>query len=57
MQVGQKPGRSIYLVRRIMVALIALLLLILLVPRACEALLGTGDEQSTEAPETADVEE
>ena len=57
MQGGQGPGRGIYIARRIAVVLIVLLLLILLVPRACEALLGTGDEQSSEAPETPDVEE
>src|ERR671919_660374 len=57
MQGGQGPGRGIYIARRIAVVLIVLLLLILLVPRACDALLGTRDEQSSEAPETADVEE
>src|SRR5215207_4598391 len=57
MQGGQGPGRGIYIARRIAVVLIVLLLLILLVPRACDALLGTREEQSSEAPETADVEE
>jgi len=57
MQGGQEPGRGIYIVRRILVVLVVLLLLILLVPRACEAILGPGEEQSSEAPETADVEE
>src|SRR5829696_8824596 len=56
MQGGQGPGRGIYIARRIAVILIVLLLLILLVPRACDALLGTREEQSSEAPETADVE-
>src|SRR5215210_5056239 len=56
MQGGQGPGRGIYIARRIAVVLIVLLLLILLVPRACDALLGTRDEQSSEAPETEDVE-
>src|SRR5215204_3900162 len=54
MQGGQEPGRGIYIVRRILVVLVVL---ILLVPRACEAILGPGEEQSSEAPETADVEE
>src|SRR5215212_1558063 len=57
MQGGQGPGRGIYIARRIAVVLIVLLLLILLVPRACDALLGTREEQSSEAPETAKVEE
>ena len=57
MQGGQGPGRGIYIARRIAVVLIVLLLLILLVPRACDALLGTREEQSSEAPETANVEE
>src|SRR5919107_228943 len=57
MQGGQGPGQGIYIARRIAVVLIVLLLLILLVPRACDALLGTREEQSTEAPETANVEE
>src|SRR5215212_6817066 len=56
MQGGQGPGRGIYIARRIAVVLIVLLLLVLLVPRACDALLGTREEQSSEAPETADVE-
>src|SRR5215213_7845530 len=56
MQGGQGPGRGIYIARRIAVVLIVLLLLILLVPRACDALLGTREEQSSEAPETEDVE-
>src|SRR5215218_2162866 len=56
MQGGQGPGRGIYIARRIAVVLIVLLLLILLVPRACDALLGTREEQSSEVPETEDVE-
>src|SRR5215212_8591648 len=56
MQGGQGPGRGIYIARRIAVVLIVLLLLILLVPRACDALLGTREEQSSQAPETEDVE-
>src|SRR5215207_9227940 len=57
MQGGQGPGRGIYIARRISVVLIVFLLLILLVPRACDALLGTREEQSYKAPETATVEE
>src|SRR5829696_3671332 len=57
MQGGQGPGRGIYIARRIAVVPIFLILLILLVPRACDALLGTREEQSSEAPETANVTE
>src|SRR5215203_2485708 len=56
MQGDQEPGRGIYVVRRILVALVVLLLLVLLVPRACESLFGAGDEQGSETSETADVE-
>src|SRR5918997_7140973 len=56
MQGDQEPGRGIYVVRRILVALVILLLLILLVPRACDALFGAGDEQGSETSETEDVE-
>ena len=56
MQGGREPGRSVYTVRRILAALIVLLLLVLLVPQACQALLGTGSESGSGAPDTADVD-
>src|ERR687893_799074 len=56
MQGDQEPGRGIYVVRRILVALVVLLLLVLLLPRACDALFGAGNEQGSETSETADVE-
>ena len=56
MQGDQEPGRGIYVVRRILVALVVLLLLVLLLPRACDALFTSGDEQGSETSETADVE-
>ena len=37
-------------------ALVVLLLLVLLLPRACDALFTSGDEQGSETSETADVE-
>jgi hypothetical protein len=55
MQGGREPGRSVYTVRRILAALIVLLLLVLLVPQACQALLGTGNETGSGAPDTVDV--
>ena len=56
MQGGREPRRSVYTVRRILAALIVLLLLVLLVPQACQALLGTGSESGSGAPDTADVD-
>src|SRR5918998_6012203 len=56
MQGGREPGRSVYTVRRILAVLIVLLLLVLLVPQACQALLGTGSESGSGAPDTADVD-
>src|ERR671920_404731 len=56
MQGDQEPGRGIYVVRRILVALVVLLLLVLLLPRACESLFTSGDEQGSETSETGDVE-
>src|SRR5919199_3849030 len=55
----QEPGRGVYLARRIVALLIILLVLILLVPRACQALLGPGEEKSSgpTAPETSVTEE
>jgi hypothetical protein len=55
MQGGREPGRGVYTVRRILAVLIVLLLLVLLVPQACQALLGTGNESGSGAPDTADV--
>src|SRR5919199_2616261 len=55
----QEPGRGVYLARRIVALLIVLLLLILLVLRACQALLGPREEESSgpTAPETSVTEE
>jgi hypothetical protein len=55
----QEPGRGVYLARRIVALLIILLVLILLVPRACQALLGPGEEESSgpTVPETSVTEE
>src|SRR5919199_339571 len=55
----QEPGRGVYLARRIVALLIILLVLILLVPRACQALLGPGEEESSgpTAPEKTSVAE
>ena len=55
MQGGREPGRSVYTVRRLLAVLIVLLLLVLLVPQACQALLGTGNETESGAPDTGDV--
>ena len=44
MQGGQGPGQSVFLVRRILAALIILLLLVLLVPLACQTLFGPGED-------------
>src|SRR3712207_5583428 len=57
MQGGPEPGRGVYLARRIVAALIILLLLIFLVPRACQAFLEPGEESSTVAPEKSVTEE
>jgi hypothetical protein len=54
MQGGQDPGRGVYVVRRIVAVLVILLLLVLLGPRACQAILGPqggSDTGDTEAPE------
>ena len=56
MQGGQEPGRGVYTVRRILAVLIVLLLLVLLVPQACQAILGTGSESGSGAPDKADVD-
>jgi hypothetical protein len=58
MQGGQEPGRGVYLARRIVAALVILLVLIFLVPRACQAFLGPQQEESnTVAPEKSVAEE
>jgi hypothetical protein len=57
MQGGQEPGRGVYLARRIVAALIVLLLLVFLVPRACQAFLGPAEESNTVAPEKSVTEE
>src|SRR5215210_7639455 len=52
-------GRDVYVRRRILAVLVVLLLLALLVPRACQALLGSNEDtgprehRKTVAPETA----
>ena len=57
MQGGQPdPGRGVYVVRRILAALVVLLLLVLLVPRACQALFPE-EESGSRAPETAATDE
>jgi hypothetical protein len=55
MQGGQEPGRGVYVVRRIVAVLVILLLLILFVPRACEAFIGLGEEPGPGAPETGET--
>src|SRR3954451_6405599 len=59
MQGGQgpsgEPGRGVYVVRRIVAALVVLLLLALLVPQACQALLGSGEEPGSRTHDTSDV--
>ena len=57
MQGGQEPGRGVYVVRRIVAIFVILLLLILLVPQACEAFIGPGEEPGSGAPETGDTGE
>ena len=56
---GGSRGRDVYVRRRILAVLVLLLLLALLVPRACQALLGSNEDtgprehQKAGAPETA----
>jgi hypothetical protein len=54
MQGGQGPGRGVYVARRILAALVVLILLVLLVPWACQNFLGSGEGSGTS--ETADVD-
>src|SRR5215217_2270941 len=51
------PGRGVYLARRIVAALVVLILLVLLVPRACQAFLGPEEEPSSIEPEKSATEE
>ena len=50
-----RPGRRVYVARRIVAALVVLLLLALLVPRACQALTGSDEEPGSEAPQVTEV--
>jgi hypothetical protein len=50
-----RPGRRVYVARRIVAALVVLLLLALLVPRACQALTGSEDEPASEASQVTEV--
>jgi hypothetical protein len=53
---GDQPNsRGVYTVRRILAVLVVLLLLALLVPQACQALLEPRDETGSGPQETADV--
>src|SRR3954468_8670618 len=52
---GREPGRGVYVVRRIVAALVILLVLALLIPQAWKALRGPGDTGSG-TQDTADVE-
>ena len=52
----QPSGRVVYVVRRILAVLVILLLLALLVPQACQALLGSRDGTGSGAQDTADVD-
>jgi hypothetical protein len=53
------PGRGVYLARRIVAAIVVLILLVLLVPRACQAFLGPeeGEEPSSVEPQKSATEE
>jgi hypothetical protein len=50
-------GRGVYWARRIVVALIVLILLVLLVPRACQAFFGPEEAPSSVEPEKSATEE
>src|SRR5919112_4453862 len=56
MQGGREPRRGIYVARRVVAALVVLLLLILFVPWACQNLLGPGEQSSSETSETDDTD-
>jgi len=57
MQGGRGPGHGVYLARRIVGVLVILVLLVLLVPRACQALWGPEEEPSSLVPETSATDE
>jgi hypothetical protein len=57
MRRGQEPGQGVYVARRLGAALVILLLLVLLVPWACENLLRSEGEPAFETSETADVDD
>ena len=50
-----KAGRGVYARRRILAVLLVLLLLALLVPRACQALMGSSDEAGSKGEQKANV--
>jgi hypothetical protein len=50
-------GPGVYWARRIVAALIVLILLVLLVPRACQAFFGPEEEPSSVEPEKSATEE
>jgi hypothetical protein len=49
------PGRGVYLARRIVAVLVVLVLLALLVPRACQAFTGSEEEPGSEASQVTEV--
>ena len=49
------PGRSVYLARRIVAVLVVLVLLALLVPRACQAFTGSEEEPGSEGSQVTEV--
>ena len=49
------PGRGVYVARRIVAALVVVLLLALLVPRACQAFTGSEEEPGSEASQVTEV--
>jgi hypothetical protein len=51
----QSRSRRVYVTRRLLAALVVLLLLALIVPRACQTLFGTGEDQEPGAPEEKGV--
>jgi hypothetical protein len=55
MQGGQGPGRSIYIVRRIVAGVVVLLVLALVGTWACQSFLKPNPESASEAPESTSV--
>ena len=49
------PGRGVYLARRMVAVLVVLVLLALLVPRACQAFTGSEEEPGSEASQVTEV--